>query len=365
MTTRDEYMDPYDSHDAVDDWSEIHDDSDEPGDPDTPYFPPRVPVGLPHVVRFATESGDLSWKERSIVIMLSRFADPNGRASVAVSTLCKAMRIGSKNTVERALNLAAHPDVRILSKESGKGGNGRARKSNVYTFLGAERSWEPLTQTRPGVPPVVALARAHRTIEEQGALIRELQAELARLRNVHSTGEDFIGHPVTDDGVFIGHNVTNETSQPSPETASHSYENDPSEASQESGGFNGHERVTNENQGNEGQQYLARRNRVEPLVMEFRDHFRSSFRQGGVPSAVHYFSESPDREEELLAQIRTLRADRESSASGERPPDEPERAPPGRRGVEPCPDCDRPFTTYGGAEYCPDCTERRRREGEV
>ena len=135
MTSRDDYTDPYNVDDAVDDWSKIHDDDDGPDDPDTPYSPPRAPTGLPHVVRYATESGDLPWKERSIVIMLSRFADPKGRASVAVSTLCKIMRIGSKNTVERALNLAAHPDIGVLYKESGKGGNGKARKSNVYTFL--------------------------------------------------------------------------------------------------------------------------------------------------------------------------------------------------------------------------------------
>ena len=292
MTSRDGYTDPYDDADAVDDWSEIHSDDDEPDDPDTPYSPPRVPVGLPHVVRFATESGDLPWKERSIVIMLSRFANTNGRASVAVSTLCKVMRIGSKNTVERALNLAAHPDVRILSKESGKGGNGRARRSNVYTFLGEERGWEPLPQTRPGLPPVVALAQANRKIEEQGtrieeqdALIRELQAELARLRNGHPASQDFIGHPVTDDEDFIGHNVTNETGQPPSATLSHSYENDGSPTTRENGDFIGHNKVTNENQGDEGQEYLARRARVEALVMEFRDHYARSFR-GGVSSAV-------------------------------------------------------------------------------
>ena len=352
MTSRDDYTDPYKvDDDAVDDWSKIHDDDDGPDDPDTLYSPPRAPIGLPHVVRFATESGDLPWKERSIVIMLSRFADPKGRASVAVSTLCKIMRIGSKNTVERALNLAAHPDIGVLSKESGKGGNGKARKSNVYTFLGEERGWDPLTQTRPGVPPVVALARAHRTIEEQGALIRDLQAELARLRNGHPSGEDLIGHI-----------VTNETGQPSPMTPSHSYENDDPGVPRESGDFNGQKKVTNENLENQGQEYLARRNRVEPLVMEFRDHYSRSFNRG-IPGAVHYFSESPDREDELLAQISTLRADRDAAASGESPPDEPERAPSGRRGVESCPDCDRPFTTHDGAEYCPDCTERRRRGG--
>ena len=363
MTSRDGYTDPYDADDAVDDWSEIHGDDDEPDDPDTPYSPPRVPLGLPHVIRFATESGDLPWRERSIVIMLSRFADNRGRASVAVSTLCKVMRIGSKNTVERALNLAAHPDLGILSKESGKGGNGRARRSNVYNFLGEERGWEPLPQTRPGVPPVVALAQANRKIEEQGTLIRELEAELARLRNGHPAGEDFIGHPVTDDEDFIGHNVTNETGQPPSATLSHSYENDGSPATRGNGDFNGHKKVTNENQGDEGQDYLARRARVEALVMEFRDHFARSFR-GGVSSAVHHFALNSENEQDLLMQVETLRADREAAAARPNaPPEAAEPAPAGSSGVGSCPDCDRPFTTHGGAEYCPECTDRRRRGG--
>ena len=273
MDNREDYTDPYDVDAAVDDWSEIHSEDDADENPEAPYSPPRVPLGLPNVVRFATESGDLSWKERSIVIMLARWADPDGRASVAVSTLCKIMRIGSKNTVEKALTLAAHPEVGILRKESGKGGNGKARKSNVYTFLGKERNWQPLPQTRPGVPPVVALARANKKIEEQGtrideqdALIRELRAELDRLSNGHSADEDFNGRPMTDDEDFNGHKVTDETGQSAPETLADSYESSVPEASQGSRDFIGHKELTNENPEDEGQAYLDRRAWVEALL---------------------------------------------------------------------------------------------------
>ena len=117
-----------------------------------PYVPPNVPHGLPHVVRFATLSSmDLPLEVRFLIIMIARFADVHGVASVANSTLGEICRIGSHHTVERWISLAA--DVGILRKEPGKGG--KDRKSNSYTFLGADRSWAPLPVDRPDTNPIV------------------------------------------------------------------------------------------------------------------------------------------------------------------------------------------------------------------
>ena len=117
-----------------------------------PYIPPNVPHGLPHVVRFATLSSmDLPLEVRFLIIMNARFADVHGLASVANSTLCEICRIGSHHTVERWISLAA--DVGILRKEPGKGE--KDRKSNSYTFLGADRSWAPLPVGRPDTNPIV------------------------------------------------------------------------------------------------------------------------------------------------------------------------------------------------------------------
>ena len=100
-----------------------------------PYTPPNVPHVLPHVVRFATLSSmDLPLEVRFLIIMIARFADVHGVASVANSTLGEICRIGSHHTVERWISLAA--DVGILRKEPGKGG--KDRKSNSYTFLSAD-----------------------------------------------------------------------------------------------------------------------------------------------------------------------------------------------------------------------------------
>ena len=160
----------------------------------------------------------------------------------------------------------------------------------------------------------------------------------------------------------IGHSKVTDGGPPAAsETASHSYENPDSDSSPGENAAIGHLGVTDGP--TEGQEYLARRGRVEALVVEFRDHYARSFR-GGVSSAVHHFALNPENEQDLLMQVETLRADREAAAArANAPPEAAEPAPAGTSGVGSCPDCDRPFTTHGGAEYCPECTERRRRGG--
>ena len=403
MTEVPSQVDTYGSEDS-EDWQEIHreEEGDAPSDPAIPYRPPVIPVGLPHIVRFATESGDLPWQERSIVILLSRFADHEGRATVAISTLCRAMRIGSKNTVEKALNLAAHEDVGILRKVSGKGGNGHARKSNTYIFLGGHRNWQPLPQTKPGIHPMVALARANRRIEQletenrdQRAHIENLEAELTQFRN--GSHDDFIGHSPSGE-------VTNENPSGSPEIASHNYETGAAALSDGDDVFIGHEKVTNENEdtppstvprvpdhpgttntlaGNrdidhpgvpngpatepdERQEYLTRHARVEDVVLRHSDYYQSSFSRRGLLGAVEYFSRSDENEQELLRQVRILEAGEAPRLPGTGPPEQDEEPPDSDRyAFGYCPDCGNPFATHGGAQYCTDCTQRRRRESEA
>ena len=374
-----------------------------------PYIPPNVPHGLPHVVRFATLSSmDLPIEVRFLIIMLARFANVDGVASVAVSTLCEICRIGSKNTVERWIGLAA--DVGILRKEPGKGG--KDRKSNSYTFLGASRDWAPLPVGRPDTNPIVALAHARRLIEElqpTAARVDEMEAELvllkaemALLRNGSANG-----HPEVTSGESepraappsdsyetalpedsrgshgaIGHQeVTNGSSESSPEEASHSYETPDSGSSQESHGAIGHSQVTNgsvesppdekphsheapysepssatqeatghsavTDGSDEGQEYLSRRGRVEALVTEHRSYYDRRFR-GGVLSAIHHFSLNSENEDDLLRQANVLRAGQEPGSSGAGAAQGAERPPPREE----------PLTEAGRreVEYCPDCS---------
>ena len=110
---------------------------------------PYVPHGLPHVVRFATLSSmDLPLEVRFLIIMIARFADVHGVASVANSTLGEICRIGSHHTVERWISLAA--DVGILRKEPGKGGrtvNPTATRSWARTGVGRHCQWAGRTLT--------------------------------------------------------------------------------------------------------------------------------------------------------------------------------------------------------------------------
>ena len=390
-----------------------------------PYIPPNVPHGLPHVVRYATLSSmDLPLEVRFLIIMIARFANVHGVASVANSTLGEICRIGSHHTVERWISLAS--DVGILRKEPGKGG--KDRKSNSYTFLGADRNWTPLPVGRPDINPIVALAHARLLIEElqaKAARVDELEAELALLRNGHTNGHSEVtngedeppaGPPIhsyetPDSGASqgthgaIGHSeVTNGSPEYPSKEAPHSYENTDSGSSQGIHGAIGHSRVTNgspddpteevshsyetpdsgasqrthgaighsevPNGPDEGQEYLSRRARVRELVMNHRDYYTRSFTRGGLPSAVEYFSRSDGHEQELMDQVVLLDAGGDPRQTGTGPPPEPEAqsqapADSDRYGVGQCPDCGRPFGTYGGAEYCTDCTQRRRRESEA
>ena len=354
-----------------------------------PYIPPNVPHGLPHVVRFATLSSmDLPLEVRFLIIMIARFADAIGVASVANSTLCEICRIGSHHTVERWISLAS--DVGILRKEPGKGG--KDRKSNSYTFLGADRSWAPLPVGQPDTNPIVALAQARRLIEElqaKAARVEELEAEVALLRNGHANGhsEVPIGEgepPSTPPGDnyetapegrshqahgAIGHfRMPNGSPENPSEEASHSYETPNSSSSQGRHGAIGHSEMPNGP--DEGQEYLARRARVETLVMEHRTYYERSFNRRGLPGAIEFFSRSAENEQDLIRQVGILEAGGDPRETGTGPPTDNAAAPqarvdPDRYEVGDCPDCGRPFATHGGAEYCTDCTERRRRESEA
>ena len=397
-----------------------------------PYTPPNVPHGLPHVVRFATLSSmDLPLEVRFLIIMIARFADMHGVASVANSTLCEICRIGSHHTVERWISLAS--DVGILRKEPGKGG--KDRRSNTYVFLGEERNWVPLPVGHPDTNPIVALAHARLVIESllvKAARVDELEADIDLLRaelalftngpaNGHSgvpngsdgspagpTGDSYetadsrssqenheaIGHPEVTNGIpgqppaeashsyenpdsdispgtheTIGHSgVTNGSPGEPPKGAFHSYEPPDSGSSQEAHGAIGHHGVTNgpAPEPDEGQEYLARRARVEELVMAHGAYYRRSFNRRGLPGAVEYFSRSDENEQELLRQVRILEAGEDPRQAGTSPPGQDEEQPdPDRYAFSYCPDCGKPFATYGGAEYCTDCTQRRRRESEA
>ena len=368
-------------------------------DPLDPYVPPNVPHGLPHVVRFATLSSlDLPIEARFLIIILARYADVNGVASVALDTLCKICRIGSHHTVTRYITMAE--EIGILRKEPGQGG--KDRQSNTYKFLGEERNWQHLPVGHPDDNPVVVLAEARLRIERlenqvaripdleaRAARVEELESELARLRNGAAIGHDEVtngeaaptaglvddsyetadsGLSGETDGTIRHYEVTDGLDEISPQEDSHSYETPDSRALQRTHEAIRHSGVTDGS--DEGQGYLARRTRVEQLVMKHRDYYQQSFDRRGLLGAIEYFSRSAEHEQDLLRQVGILDAGRDPRKTSTDPPPEAEDpsqppAEPDRYAVGECPDCSKPFGTYGGAEYCSDCTERRQRESEA
>ena len=173
-----------------------------------------------------------------------------------------------------------------------------------------------------------------------------------------------------ESGAIAHSELSNGPETAPPQETSHSYETaDPGGSPGESGPI-AHSELSNGS--DTGQEYLARRGRVEALVMERRNYYDRRFR-GGVLSAVHHFSLNSENEDDLLRQVNVLRAGQEPSPSGAGAAQDPERAPPreepltesGRREVEYCPDCGSPYTTFNGEERCPDCTGLRRRESEA
>ena len=358
-----------------------------PVDTTQPYVHPTIPLGLPHVVQFVEASlCHLPMSVRFVGDRLSRYANAKGEVSMAASFLCRITGLGSRNTADHHLRLIE--SLGVLEKKPGQGG--KDRKSNTYVFLGQARNWKPLPTERPGTDPWVALARSRRENEALRSEIEELQAELARLMNGGT-----IAHPgVTDGG-----------GGPHPEQPSHSYEiADPSGSTGESGAIahselsNGSETVppqegshsyetadlggsTGEaeaiahselsNGENEAQEYLARRDRVESLVIKHRAYYDRSFHRRGVLGAIEYFSRSAENEQELVRQVGILDAGQDPAKATDEAPQQTEGpAPPvdqetGRREVEYCPDCGSPYTTFNGEERCPDCTDLRRRESQA
>ena len=379
-----------------------------------PYVHPTIPLGLPHVVQFVEASmHHLPMSVRFVGDRMSRYANAKGEVSIAIPFICQITGLGSKNTAEHHIRLME--SLGVLEKRSGKGG--KDRKSNTYIFLGEQRSWKPLPTERPGTDPWIALAQARRENEELRAEIARLRESLAIGHSGVTDGEEAelpeplshsyetavpgpsagvhgaIGHSGVTDGEereppeppshsyetavsgpsagvhgAIGHSgVTDGSEDAHPDESSRSYEATASEPPPQPQDPTGHSAVTNGL--DEGQEYLARRGRVQTLVMEHRSYYNRSFR-GGLLSAIEYFARSEENEAELVRQVDVLRAGQEPAESGSDPPEETEApsAPmtaSGRREVEYCPDCGSPYTTFNDEVRCPDCTYRRRREGEA
>ena len=351
-----------------------------------PYVHPTIPLGLPHVVQFVEASiHHLPMSVRFIGDRLSRYANARGEVSMAASFLCQITGLGSRNTADHHLRLIE--SLGVMEKRPGRGG--KDRKSNTYVFLGGDRNWKPLPTERPGTDPWVALARSRRENEALRTEIEELQAELARMMNggtiAHSElsndaneGQEQPSHShetadpggsSEESGPIAHSELSNGPETVPPQEASHRYETAGSGVSPGESGPIAHSELSNGS--GEGQEYLARRDRVESLVMKHRTYYDRSFHRRGVLGAIEYFSRSAENERELVRQVGILDAGHDPGRTSNEARQQTERPTPpvnpetGRSEVEYCLECGSPYTTFNGEERCPDCTGRRRRESEA
>ena len=98
----------------------------------------------------------------------------------------------------------------------------------------------------------------------------------------------------------------------------------------------------------ESQEYLARRDRVESMVMNHRVYYDRSFHRRGVLGAIEYFARSDENEKDLVRQVGILDAGKDPTRAGDEAPQQPEGPKP------PCEPGDRP---QRGRVLCPDCEQ--------
>ena len=206
--------------------------TDAPVDNPDPFVPPRIPVGLPHVVQFVEGSlYHLPQTIENVGQKMSRYADKDGVVSIALPFLCNITGLGSHHTADHAIQVME--SLGVLVKHPSKGG--KDRRSNTYTFLGSDRSWRPLPAEPRGTDPWVALSKSRRENEVLRAELEELKARMALMTNGHSEVTDGNGPTAPDsyesadpldEGVAVSHfGVTDGGGAPVPETTSHSYDN--------------------------------------------------------------------------------------------------------------------------------------------
>ena len=225
--------------------------TDAPVDNPDPFVPPRIPVGLPHVVQFVEGSlYHLPQTIENVGQKMSRYADKDGVVSIALPFLCNITGLGSHHTADHAIQVME--SLGVLVKHPSKGG--KDRRSNTYTFLGSDRNWRPLPAEPRGTDPWVALSKSRRENEVLRAELEELKARMALMTNGHSEVTDGNGPTAPDsyesadpldEGVAVSHfGVTDGGGAPVPETTSHSYDNQDSGDSAGEIRTIGHSRVT-------------------------------------------------------------------------------------------------------------------------
>ena len=144
--------------------------------------PEPIPVGPPHVIRYALNSGPgLNIPAWAVYIALAHFSDDHGVAERTHRQLADAIDGGSVSTVKVALqHLEFFGKVEVTRRPGATGGR---NLPNVYRITGEEFDWEP-TPKEPREPGQIfaAYRRRHAEIEAEHRRSYEELEQSHRLR---------------------------------------------------------------------------------------------------------------------------------------------------------------------------------------
>ena len=146
--------------------------------------PEPIPVGPPHVIRYALNCGPgLNIPTWAVYIALAHFADDRGVAERTHRQLADAIDGGSVSTVKVALqHLEFFGKVEVTRRPGATGGK---NLPNIYRIIGEEFNWEP-TPKEPREPGQIFAAYRRRHAEIETEYRRREQDLLRRIEELEA-----------------------------------------------------------------------------------------------------------------------------------------------------------------------------------
>ena len=135
--------------------------------------PEPIPVGPPHVVRYALNCGPgLNIPTWAVYMALAHFADDRGAAERTHREIADAIDGGSVSTVKAAIqHLEFFGKVEVTRRPGATGGK---NLPNIYRITGEEFNWEPAPKT-PREPGQIFAAYRRRHEEIEAAHLRSYE----------------------------------------------------------------------------------------------------------------------------------------------------------------------------------------------
>ena len=308
--------------------------------------PEPIPVGPPHVIRYALNCGPgLNIPTWAVYIALAHFADDRGVAERTHRQLADAIDGGSVSTVKVALqHLEFFGKVEVTRRPGATGGK---NLPNIYRIIGEEFNWEP-TPKEPREPGQIFAAYRRRHAEIETEYRRREQDLLRRIEELEATVNGHAPRPgeatTSPSNEAAGRRETaiqtDTAPQPPPDTPSppKTFSNEPSKPSEDNPPG-----VTAELPKVQGQELASRETAIAPdldppldppeeaedevdlLTREFWPWIKGKW--DDINNAIHWYKRNRGEWTRQLKNARAARAAEERSQA--KPGDQADRHRPG------------------------------------